>query len=156
MNIFVLDEHPVVAAQMQCNKHVVKMIVESAQLLCTAFPNGTMPYMHTHFNHPCAAWVRKSRDNFSWLQLHAEALCIDYTKRYGRIHASQSVIERVGNTAIEFESLDMTPFVQCMPDAYKRANAIDAYRAYYIGEKSRFAKWSPRAKAPDWWPDGSA
>ena len=35
MNIFVLDRNPVIAAQMQCDKHIVKMIVESGQMLST-------------------------------------------------------------------------------------------------------------------------
>jgi hypothetical protein len=36
MNIFILSQDPVTAAQMQCNKHIPKMIVESAQMLCTS------------------------------------------------------------------------------------------------------------------------
>ena len=65
MNIFMLHQEPQIAAQYHCDKHVVKMILESAQLLCTALNEAgvPMPYRVTHKNHPCSIWVRESRAN---------------------------------------------------------------------------------------------
>jgi hypothetical protein len=151
MNIFVLSEDPVQAARDQCNKHVVKMLLESVQLLVTAFPPGTTRYKHTHFNHPCAKWVRSSLSNYEWLMKHACELCNEYTRRYGRVHRSERVIdELVGEPKLP--DAGMTPFVQAMPQQYKRDDVVEAYRAYYIGEKARFARWAPRAQPPAWWP----
>ncbi len=154
MNIFVLDLDPVQAARGQCNKHVVKMIVESAQLLVTAFPAGTTPYRHTHVNHPCAKWVRASLSNYEWLLRHACELCNEYTRRYGKVHRTEHVITALD--APDLSDVGLTPFAQAMPDQYRRADVVEAYRGYYVGEKSRFAKWAPRAQAPSWWPRNDA
>ena len=93
MNIFVLDESPVVSAKYACDKHVVKMILESAQMLCSVQPEGTAPYKRTHYNHPCTKWVRESSRNYEWLLIHAYALCDEYTRRYDKVHKTQAVIE---------------------------------------------------------------
>ena len=61
MNIFVLDTDPQTAARLMCNKHVVKMILESAQMLCSAFENGEAPYRRAYYNHPCTKWARESK-----------------------------------------------------------------------------------------------
>ena len=109
MNIFHLDNDPVKAAQMMCDKHVVKMIVEYAQLMSTAHRvldgteyydktkngrkikrwklNGAaeerLLYKASHVNHPSNIWVRKCNDNYRWLYKHFRALCDEYTRRYG-------------------------------------------------------------------------
>ena len=151
MNIFVLSEDPVEAARAQCNKHVVKMLRESAQLLITAFPPGTTPYKHTHVNHPCAKWARASLANYAWLLEHARALCDEYTKRYGKVHKSEEVIASL-DRAPSVPDGPMTPFAQAMPATYRREDPVKAYRAYYVSEKARFARWAPRAEPPEWWP----
>ena len=75
MNIFVLDKNPIRAAKMACDKHVVKMILESAQMLCSVQPEGTAPYKRSFYNHPCTKWVRESDANYDWLIEHGLALC---------------------------------------------------------------------------------
>ena len=99
MNIFYLSECPVEAAQYQCDKHVVKMILESAQMLCTAHhacptaaPRPEKFYKQAHLNHPSTIWVRTATANYDWMIVHALALCEEYTHRYGKIHSSQSII----------------------------------------------------------------
>jgi hypothetical protein len=71
MNIFVLDTDPQIAAGFLCNKHVVKMSLESAQMLCSAFENGEAPYKRSYYNHPCTKWARESQANYEWLLAHA-------------------------------------------------------------------------------------
>ena len=84
MNIFTVDHDPTVAAQQLCDKHVVKMPLETAQMLCSAFdPLDLAPYKRVHYNHPCTQWARQSEANFDWLVTHGLALCAEYTKRYG-------------------------------------------------------------------------
>lgn len=145
MNIFVLSECPIEAAQMQCDKHVVKMIVETAQMLCTV---GTGPYKRTHASHPCTVWAGRSQANFEWLVAHGLALCSEYTYRYGKRHRTQDVIEGIlepGAWAAE----GLTEFALAMPDEYKRPTAVESYRAYYHS-KSHFARWT-RREVPGWW-----
>lgn len=145
MNIFVLDECPIQAATRQCDKHVVKMVVETAQMLCTA---GTGAYKPTHAQHPCTVWAGRSARNWEWLVAHGLALCDEYSFRYGRRHKSQDVIESVLPPE-SFVDTGLTPFALAMPDEFKKENAVESYRAYYHS-KASFAKWTKRA-APVWW-----
>lgn len=149
MNIFVLDDDPSVAAKYACDKHVVKMILESAQMLCAVHPEGTAPYKRSFYNHPCTKWVRASTDNYEWLIQHAYSLCEEYTRRYGKVHKTQQVIEWCDANRPELPSLGLTPFAQAMPDQYKNQDAVKAYRAYYLGEKTSFATWK-NVKTPSW------
>ena len=92
MNIFFLDPDPDTCAQLHCDKHNVKMILEYAQLLSTAHhvldgddaPPGI--YKVTHRNHPSAVWVRESMQHYRWLHKLLDACCLDYTRRYQRTH----------------------------------------------------------------------
>ena len=154
MNIFVLDKNPEIAASMACDKHVVKMIVETAQMMCTVISSHgyDTPYRPTHKNHPCTLWAGQSRDNWNWLIDYGMGLCDEYTRRYGRVHKSQSVIEWCAMKHIDLPNTARTPFAQAMPPQYKNTNPIKAYRDYYVGEKSYMAKW--KLGAPQWWPNG--
>lgn len=151
MNIFVLDEDPTLAAQAQCNKHVVKMIVETAQLLSTAHPSEKAPYKHTHLNHPCARRIRASAGNYRWLAEHGLALCREYTTRYGKVHKTQAALEWLASNAPPGGEA-MTPFVVAVKRPVVGLSVVEAYRVYYVAEKRRFARWAPRAVAPSWWP----
>ena len=102
MNIFYLDEDPKVAAILQYNKHVVKMILESAQMLCTAHhvygneeQKENVPYKQAHLNHPSTIWCRQSIPNYMWLYKHMLALGHEYTHRYGKVHKSEDMISLI-------------------------------------------------------------
>ena len=152
MNIFVLSNHPTTAARMQHDKHVVKMVLESTQMLCSAFePEHKPPYKRAYFNHPCTIWTRTSKENYEWLLLHALSLCTEYTYRYGKTHASEKVIEWCWNNyekLIDFPEDGFTKRPLAMPEEYKTDDAVESYIGYYIGEKLNNAKWT-RRKQPD-------
>ena len=138
MNIFKLDNCPKLSAKLQHDKHIVKMVLESAQLLCSAYAtDSNPPYKRTHYNHPCSIWVRTSRDNYEWLIDHAMALSHEYTRRYGRVHKSQAVIERCTDhiDLIEFTDSGFTDLPMAMPHKYKTDDVTTAYQNYYINEK---------------------
>ena len=152
MNIFVLSTNHDEAAKWHVDKHVSKMPLESAQLLCTNLNNINVPspYKSCHMKHPCTLWVGMSRSNFEWLCGLGLSLCEEYQHRYGRVHACKAVIEYCQFQAKNFVDNGLTPFAQAMPDEYKRPDAVDAYRAYYNGGKRHLATWSKRSR-PDWW-----
>jgi hypothetical protein len=155
MNIFVLDRNPVEAARQHMDKHCVKMILEHTQMLSTAIrihSNDSIEgiYKTAHLNHPCTIWTRHSRSNFLWLCEMTEELFKEYTKRYQKSHKSYSIFQACRNNANFIPDGPLTPFAQAMPDQYKDADAVKAYRAYYIGEKKAFAKWK-LGNIPDWW-----
>ena len=151
MNIFAVDKDPKISAQQLCDKHVVKMILESAQMLCSAYPNGDAPYKRAFYNHPCTIWARESQENYEWLLAHAYAMCQEYTRRYGKVHKSIYAIEWCGKNYIKLQlpQKGLTEFAQAMPEQYKNKCSVTAYRSYYIGEKAGFATWKTR-KAPEW------
>jgi len=153
MNIFYLDRDPVIAAQMMCDKHVVKMILESAQMLCTAhrvldgeeYANKMGLYKMAHKNHPSTIWVRTSFHNYRWLWQHMCALMKEYTYRYGKTHATSrlrdALLRPPKNISLSDAGGDPP---QCMPDYCKGEDTVLAYQNYYILEKSGFAKWTKR------------
>jgi hypothetical protein len=155
LNVFILSTDPVEAAKHQCNKHVVKMVTETAQLLSTCFPRGTLRFKFTHVNHPCARWARASLMNFKWLLMHGIALSDEYTARYGRVHGSSDVIDACLDLVPDLPNVGLTPFGRAIKEPWKtqtlKLSVVEAYRQYYIGDKSRFARWAPRATAPSWW-----
>lgn len=164
MNIFFLDRNPFTAAKYHCDKHVVKMILETAQLLSTAHRievpldpshyDAKGYYKITHANHPCAVWVRSSRTAYVWTALLLIGLCMEYTKRYGKTHKVESsgLIELLAIPPASLENDDLTDPPQCMPEEYKGKDTVSAYRAYYAGAKSSIAKWKHSEK-PEWWID---
>ena len=145
MNIFFLHKHPVIAAQMQCDKHVVKMVLETAQMLSTAAraQGHDVGYKSAYPKHPMTLWVSQNADNFRWAWLHGMSLAKEYTNRYDKIHKSQEILEQLENYATGDEN-NITKPPQCMPDQYKTDNYVTAYRNYYVGDKKRFAKYTNR------------
>ncbi|MCX6342341.1 MAG: hypothetical protein NTU72_08155 [Fimbriimonadales bacterium] len=152
MNIFFLHKDPRIAAQYHCDKHVVKMILESAQLLYCAHwmtDPSNIPhdaYKLTHKNHPCSLWVRESYENYMWLAALAWWLCKEYQHRYGsqKTHKTQAHIEWLLAHPPAIEHAGITTFRQAMPDEYKRPESLDAYRTYYIHAKARMLAYTNR------------
>ena len=146
MNIFYLDKNPFKAAKVQYNKHVVKMILESAQMICTAHlvlgdrdADGhfvDIPYKQAHVNHPSTIWVRENSLHYDWLYKHMMALGDEYKKRYNKEHLSITKCKECLSFSPYGISLGkFTQPPQCMPDEYKDECSIQAYWNYYIGEK---------------------
>ena len=139
MNIFYLDKCPNKAAKVQYNKHVVKMILESAQMLCAAHhvlgDPADVPYKLAHKNHPSTIWVRENSLHYDWLYEHMMALGDEYTARYNKTHMSIDKCKHLNihPRNIPHEIFEQPP--QCMPDEYKDECSVQAYWNYYIGEK---------------------
>ena len=158
MNIFSLDRHPIKAAQMMCDKHVVKMILESAQMLSTAhrvldgdeYADEVGLYKMAHKNHPSTIWVRSSVHNYMWLYVHMTALMDEYTYRYGKHHATERLLQPLKDCPKSIPTIDFTDPPQCMPEHCKGDDTVQSYQTYYILEKSDFATWKRRT-VPEWW-----
>jgi hypothetical protein len=153
MNIFVVDYDPVIAAQSLVDRHVVKMILETAQLLSTAvkFYNTNIEglYKSCYVNHPCSKWTRESRQNFQWLCKHGNALLDEYSYRYYKYHKSSSIIDLAKSYSELFPDIGLTNFVLAMPNEYKVSNAIESYRNYYRGAKRELLIYTKR-EPPIW------
>ncbi|ADD04106.1 uncharacterized protein Nmag_0519 [Natrialba magadii ATCC 43099] len=157
VNVFWLDEDPRLAARYHCDQHVNKLLLEAAQVLCTAArENGyeaEFLYQPTHVSHPVTEWATESRANWLRLREHAEALNAEFTERYEKdedeTHASWEVIDQIDPDLIDFPSAEPTPRPQAMPDEYRCPDdPVAAYRAYYAGEKAEFATWEYTEEPP--------
>lgn len=157
MNIFILDKNIKLCAQYHTNKHVVKMILEQTQILCTVLNdlNFETPYKSTHRNHPCTKWARESFENFCYLTELTIELINEYKYRYNKTHKCENIIfNKVINRAKDIKELlpeiGLTPFAQAMPEKYKNEDPIKAYRNYYNHEKRHLFRWTKYRKMPYW------
>ena len=163
MNIFYLHKKPMTAARMHCDKHVVKMILESAQMLSTAhrildgndYADRRGLYKATHKNHPANIWVRESAENYVWLYNLFTFLCIEYTTRYNKLHKTSRLTDALASLPNNIGDAEFTDPPQCMPKDYKQEDTVEAYRDYYCGEKASFAKWKD-SKEPEWFYDAKS
>ena len=179
MNIFILNEDPVIAAQEQCDKHVVKMIVESAQMLSTAHrmldgiltkrPSKSgkrvlkyyelldsredLIYKAVHHNHPCTIWTRESVANYKWHYEHFVALCKEYTYRFGKVHSSYTALKDIlKHPPINLAKTERTPFALAMGDSPECMFdcPVKSYQAFYQKKQKRFKMdWKSRP-TPEW------
>ena len=152
MNIFFLDFDTQKCAQYHCDKHVVKMILETAQLLCGVHwvVGSEAQYKLSHKNHPCAIWARTSLTNYLYLCDLGLELCKEYTYRYGKRHKSQDVIEWCLTNRPNIHDVDFTAPPLAMGEEFKIGNdVIESYRNYYRGAKKDFAVWKNR-ETPEW------
>ena len=117
---------------------------------------GEARYKTAHVNHPCSVWARQSLGNFLWLYDHGMALAKEYTERYGKRHKSEEVIQDCMDEVrpLPLYNLKRTPHPLCMPDEYKTDDVVQSYRAFYLGDKVRFAQWNKTRPAPQWWAQG--
>ena len=172
MNIFFLSTDPKLCAQYHCDKHVVKMVLESAQMLCTAhrildgtkttsivngrkktfwYHSNELLYKATHQNHPCSVWTRSSLGAYKKHYEIFAALCDEYKHRYNKTHLCDEKFRDVLCNAprnISTNIIENEP-PQAMPDEYKGKDLVSSYRKYYIFEKGKFAKWTNRP-TPKW------
>lgn len=175
MNIFRVHNDPIIAAQSLVDRHVVKMILESTQLLCTAhrFLDGKMVvvqnengrkakrwvlyddretrlYVATHINHPSAVWCRQSVENYLWLVEHLYALMDEYTYRYEKTHKCKEIAYYIQSPPNNLKEYDMTLIPCAMDDKYKISNdPVENYRNYYNIGKKDLHKWTKR-QPPNW------
>lgn len=152
MNIFALDDNPRKCAEYHLDKHVVKMILETSQILCGSHwvTGSEAPYKLSHKNHPSCIWTRECIENYNWLCELGIELCNEYTYRYGKTHKSEQVIHWCIENKPNIPSKGKkTPFAMAMPNECKIGDPIQSYRLYYITEKKSFATWKNR-EVPEW------
>ena len=175
MNIFYLHEDPTTCAQQHVDKHVVKMILEYAQLLSTAHrlidgvetvglsnsgrkakrwvlpdERDAMLYKASHINHPSAKWCRHTLANYQFLFKLWVELMREYHYRYGKIHASMRLLKYLKTPPTNIPSGEFSAPWRAMPDEYKvDGDTIQSYRNYYLGAKTSMFKWKNR-ETPSW------
>jgi len=176
MNIFMVDDDPMAAAIALCDRHVVKMILESAQLLSTAHrildgriedaltdkgrrktlyhlddARDPVLYKPTHINHPSNVWTRTSIENYTWLVDHFFSLMAEYNHRYDKTHKCYGELSyMLQSPPKKLEAWDWTEMPNCMPEEYIISkDPVQNYRQYYRIGKKHLHKWTNR-KPPEW------
>jgi hypothetical protein len=152
MNIFFLDENLTQSAKYHVDRHVVKQILEGAQIACSAYPQGTAPYRATHINHPDCQWARESLSNFKYVISYARALASEYTFRYGKVHKTVGVLDWLENNLPDIPDKGWTEPPRCfgeLKSVIRESDSVVAdYREYYRLGKSHLFSWTGRTK-PD-------
>ena len=158
MNIFVTDPCPIQSARNLPDKHIVKMPLETCQMLAIIYSDwyygvgklykkdGT-PYRTQHGafrKHPCTIWAAANQYNLAWLIRHGYALCTEYALRYDKDHTCFDVIEQAEriyhkcfDEPLSVASSKVTEFTRAMPEYIKyndRISTIEAYK-YYLNTK---------------------
>ena len=150
MNIFYVDKDPANAAMCLPDKLVVKMPLESAQMLSTAhrllsgddYCDERGIYLKAYMNHPCTIWARETSQNYLWLYYHFYFLCREYETRYDRQHLSFTKLnDALSQLPLNIPDAGLTTMPQAMPDEYKDDCSLQAYWNYYIGAKRIIANW---------------
>lgn len=179
MNIFYIDPDPIKAAEMHCDQHCVKMILETGQMLSTAHrvldgrktkrpsvsgrtrvdywvhPDAykeKVLYKCAHVKHPSNIWIRESVYNYAWSRDLFNALCREFVYRYGKVHQTQTRLGTIIQEPpknISLRNYSAPP--QCMPEEFKSDDTVEAYRKFYIEDKSSFARWNKVRPAPEWY-----
>jgi len=177
MNIFYIDKSPAKCAEQMVDKHVVKMILETAQLLSTAHrlldgeeyvgqtatgrkakrwrlndERETILYSATHINHPSAVWCRQSNNNYNWLFAHFLSLLNEYTYRYGKRHkcSDPAFVDALRQTPRNIPVGYFTPVTPAMAEQYIVSDdSVTNYRNYYRQGKIHLHKWTKR-QPPEW------
>ena len=148
MNIFHLHKDPKICAEYHCDKHVVKMILETAQMLSTAyrkkFGDNDDLYKTAYPKHPMTIWVGNSGNNFFWSIQLLDQLIYQYTVRYKKVHKTIRISNLLHSKHKLWHSwkTEFTRPPLCMPDEYKSDDYVQSYRNYYIGDKKRFARYT--------------
>jgi len=167
MNLFILSRNIQECVEFMFDKHIVKIILEAVQMLCTALhlldvtrdlPPDVKLYKIAHKNHPVTIWIRTSLENYLWTLDLVEAMHEEWKYRYNhppeKEHKSyqlSTLLRKYAPTADKFPSTGLTTFAMAMPDACKREDPVEAYRVYYqTPEKRKLASWKKRDK-PSWY-----
>ena len=179
MNIFIVDECPIISAKSLCDIHINKMCIESAQMLSTAHRildgnfetrlsekgrklkywsfTGDLEnllYKPVHINHPCTRWTILNSANYDWHYRHFIALCEEYTYRYDRVHLTQKKLEEIlSNPPKNIKNGELTQWPLAMknnPECIFEDDPVKSYRAYYQTKQHRFKmRWTKRQE-PTW------
>ena len=169
MNLFVLDEDPVIAAKYHADKHIVKQVLETFQMMGSAVirhgatsdqmpltSKGT-PLKGGYHNHPVTRWVGENQENFHWSSIFGIALCAEYTFRYNKEHSCQKGILHLAKMLNLLPNSPMTEFAVAISDIQKcrqhpsfdSLSVVEKYRLYYNYDKAHFCKWT-RRETPNW------
>jgi hypothetical protein len=161
MNRFLIDHHPVAISKQLCDQHIVKMPLEEAQMLCTAlwhhapeYAEARSLYKPVHQKHPCTLWAMETQANYQFaFQLYA-AMLQEYTYRYGKEHGAGRHYHALEFGVCKIPEGLITPHPQCFSghDDLKTDERwpIMAYRAFYVVDKLRFARYNKGREMPFW------
>jgi hypothetical protein len=144
MNIFYLDEDIKECAKAHVDRHIVKMILESAQMLSTAHwvNGGSAPYRKTHVNHPSTKWARENLCNYNYLCDLGLELCNQFELRYKKVHKTKEVLLWLKNNKPNIPEGDFYPPTPAMDNQYKKTTSLESYRNYYKYGKVHLHNWS--------------
>ena len=158
MNIFAIEGNEktgevdwIKSAKSQDNMRVVKMILESCQILSTVLNEQGIKAPYRSFNpkHPSCKWAAESSANFENLMRHCASMIEEYEERFGKNHKCKAVLARIKELykPERFERKGPTQLLLAMPEYFRSDNVVKSYRKYYASKPNmRY----PKNKIPEW------
>ena len=161
MNRFIIEFNVEDIAKSLCDQHIVKMPLEEAQMLCTALWHHAPEYAEehdlykpVHQKHPCTLWAMQTRANYRYAYDLYQAMLVEYTHRYGKVHGASKHRFALGNAPKFIPDGWWTPHPQCFSglDHLKTDEQfpIRAYREFYKADKLKFARYNKGRSMPEW------
>ena len=161
MNRFLINYSPELCARDLCDKHVVKMPLEEAQMLCTTvrlyapeYAEEAGLYRAVHQKHPCTIWAGQSRANYLYSLDMFREMCREYTHRYGKVHASWRLYDALVDAAQYVPDGNITPHPECFSEHTDlksgRPWPIQSYRKFYMTKQKRFKMVWTKRDMPEW------
>ena len=161
MNRFIINHTPTTIAKDLCDQHITKMVLEEAQMLCSAVRTHAPDYAEryglykmAYQNHPCSVWVRETRANYTFGLSLLQAMSYEYTERYGKIHKSSRLVTALKYADEFMPEGGLTPHPQCFSghDQCKTNEPwpVEAYRRFYAVDKLKFARYNKGRNMPNW------
>ena len=161
MNRFLINYTPEMCARDMCDKHVVKMPLEEAQMLCTTvrlhapdYAEEAGLYRAVHQKHPCTIWAGQSRANYRYSLDMFKYMCREYTHRYGKVHASWRLYDALVDAEQYVPDGLITPHPECFSEHTDLKSGkswpIQSYRKFYMTKQKRFKMVWTRRDMPEW------
>jgi hypothetical protein len=150
MNVFILDKDLATSVEYHCDKHVIKMILEAAQIASTVHweTGGEGPYKSTHVNHPLVRWACSSLAAYRYVVKYGLQLCKEYTYRYGKIHKTQEKLEWLKTNEPDVPKVGTKFQIIVADDCKVKGDEVTSYRKYYIKYKFHILSWKKRPEPP--------
>lgn len=173
MNRFLIECFQSDIAKSLCDKHIVKMPLEEAQMLSHALHRhmgnedetfaefnermGTQNGPKAHAKHPCTVWAGETRANYEWALTLLKQMCREKTRRYGKPHKCESLIPLFEKLKVNIPDGNITPHPQCFGSVDEECRTqedwpIGAYRKYYKWkyDTTDWCKENKLNPTPDW------
>jgi hypothetical protein len=159
MQLFILDYEPCVSAQMMSDCHIIKMCLETAQILSSVrfnkgFEHNEIIPKPYNTKHPVITAI-DNQEKINWLLDYNRAIHSEYVYRFNKHHAYFKLIEfyeHLRDNSIKYYDKSKLNFARDFKDfTTTKTDLIESFREYYKMKKSIIKRWKyTKRSEPEW------